>query len=266
MCLKMLVLLPLLLMVSCKTVGLRLDNKKIAPPQNAESPSKIEENKSQKVTEIKPGSTYTKETIAPTATEPAKTVERITYTEPAKIVEDIVQTLAVVAPSRKPDVTVALQQEQNKERRILLYLGSGAILLCAVMIYLGQRGPATIAGIGGISLIGLWYIAGDEFMMRIALGVVGLAIVWWLYNKHMESSKLAKRKALLESAMIKTVQSVEEQTVDNPNYARDLKDYLDSNMDESHKILINELLTKADLSYVIKRASEKAKSSHANSS
>jgi hypothetical protein len=255
-----------ILLSGCLSTGVKHKATKVDPPKNAESPSRIEENKSQKVTEIKPGSTYTKETFAPSAKEPAKTIERITYTEPAKIVEDIVQTLAVVSPPAKPDVRVQMVKENNAERRILLYIALGAVAGAGILLYLGQAGPAIVSAIAGGASFLLWYLAGNEELMNYVLAIIGVAFLWWLYNRDKDARELKKKHALAEQALIRSVQSVEELKIDNPSVANEVKEYNDANMDQSHKDYIKELKNKIDCKYISERISASTKSSHAGTS
>lgn len=266
MCLRLLLLLPILLLVSCKTVGLKLDKKEITPPKTAESESRIDENKATKTTEIPAGTTYTKKTTAATEVAPQVTEETIVYTKPAKIVEDMEHTLAVIAPPSKPDVRVQLQAEQNKERRFLLYVAVGALAVAGIMAYLKQYGPATMAAMAGGASFLLWYLAGSEQLMKYVLAVLGLAFLWWLYNRDKDARELKQKHALAEQAMIRSVQSVEELKIDNPAVANEVKEYNDANMDESHKDYIKSLKDKINRKYISERISSSNNNSHVSTS
>jgi hypothetical protein len=261
---KILMLCILLLcLTGCRSVGIKRGETKVVPPINSESPSKLDERKEKKIIEVPSGSTYTKETIAPTATEPAKTIERITYTEPAKIVEDIVHTQAVVAQPAKPDVRVQMQKENNAERRVLLYIALGAVAIAGVLFYLGQVGPAIVSAIAGGASFLLWYLAGNEDLMNYVLGIIGLAFLWWLYSRDKDARELKKKHELAEQSLIRSVQTVEELKIDKPSIANEIKEYNDANMDQSHKDYIKVLKNKIDRKYISERISASTQSSHA---
>lgn len=255
-----------LLLVSCKSVGVRFDKKEINPPKTAETESRIDESKSQKTTEIPAGSTYVKETVAATPTAPQVTKETITYTQPAKIVEDIEHTVAVVAPPAKPDVRVQMQKEQNAERRVLLYIALGSLAAAGILLYLRQAGPAIVAAIAGGASFLLWYLAGNEELMNYVLAVLGLAFGWWLYNRDREARSLKAKHALAEQALLRSVQSVEELKLDNPAVASEIKEYNDANMDQSHKDYIKELKNLIDRKYISDRISASTNSNNAGTS
>lgn len=107
---------------------------------------------------------------------------------------------------------------------------------------------------GSLLSIGCGLIVNQPwFLWAVGIVVVALIVgvaVLVVYN-HQTQRKLT-------STLTKTVQSVEEQSYENPNAAKDLKEYQEANLDTDEKRLIRELMGKIDRTYIEKLIKPKA--------
>lgn len=143
---------------------------------------------------------------------------------------------------------------QQWAARILVGVGIAGIIGTGVLVWLtySTGGMAVIkkallAWIGSLLILGSGFIVSQPWFLWAAGGalilfIAGVVILLW-------------RAKQSDITLKKTVQSIEEQHVDSPAMAADLKEgYQDVNLDGPQKKVIDQAKARIDTSYMIERA------------
>jgi hypothetical protein len=225
--------------------------------RDAESPTTVTDGSTVETVPIPKGSRITiTETPAMPATaqapaEPAKKVTEVVFSaDSAKRIETK-NTAVSLAPSRKPDTSVAIHAEDNQERRIFLWATLAFGVAAGALAYFQLLGVAKIAGIAAGASIAIYVVLGHQELILWVLGFIVMAVVIFVLYTEWRKGKLNAAASLATGTVNKLVQSVEEFTKDNPVLGKDLKqNYIAPNADDAHKAVISAAKTSMDPSYL----------------
>ncbi len=161
-----------------------------------------------------------------------------------------------------------IEERENRGRslrtftaRVLVGIGIAGIIGSGLMIWslfsvnpLKAFKSAIPLVAGSLLSIGCGLIVNQPWFLW-AVGVVVVVLIVGVAGLIIHNHKTQK---VLTSTLTKTVQSVEEQSLENAPAAKDLKEYQEANLDTAEKKLIDELLGKIDRTYIEKVIKSKA--------
>lgn len=229
---KTILLLTLALLAGCNTGRIKTPGGvTLNAPKDASAPSSVKEGQKVVKTAIPAGTVVVKESVAQTPQSPAIERETTTYALAAEKTETVSTSETVVAAPRAPDQALALHKADLAERRVMLFAAIGALAGAAILGYARQKDLAIVAGSVAAALFALWYA---PWLSIVAAALVAAGIAWWMYAQWKEKSKTTE-------ALRRTVQTVEELKVDQPQMAAEIQEYQSSNLDREHKEIMQAL-------------------------
>lgn len=153
-------------------------------PRNAEKPAEVKQGEAKTEITIQPG------TMAELPVTVNDTPAVLKLVLPEIAVTKLERTTeAVTSQERAPDKTVELRKADNAERRPLLYAAIGSILIAVVFVYLRYPTPAMFCGGAGALFFGAWSLAGERWLMNVAIGALvlgGAVYAIWEHRDHLE--------------------------------------------------------------------------------
>jgi hypothetical protein len=168
-----------------------------------------------------------------------------------KIVNDLNQKIQEINNAHKKSL-------QQWTARLLVIAGTLGVIGTGVLVWLtfGTAGLAVVkkglgAWAGSLVLIGSGFIVSQPWFLWVVGGAVlliiaGIAVLLW-------------RAKQGDTTLKKTVQSIEEQHVDNPTAAADLKTgYQAVNLDDAQKSIIDQAKKSIDNSYIVQQGKKLA--------